>query len=230
MVKAFRLESTTREVEGKVENRRDKGGGLMRKRPEERVAYLRLLCLPCIFFEFQYLKKKGFMGGKLSHRGSTVKHVMIGPHLAKMWGSGKDPRKTGPEIYLPHLSVEVKENNLVEINEGYHIALDQGTAESAAANAFSLAQDSIDSGKYPAGPEVTKREFGLSSKPERMDLQKVLAVSVVYMPYWIAKLETPETTRYLVYDRDGVEDESLSTLINIDPDYARMLEENVQTN
>jgi len=227
MVKAFRVSSKEEDITDKVEKKRDKGGGFLKKKPEEKLAYLRLLLFPGVFFEYQYLKKKGIMGGKTPHRS----HAFF---------------LTEPEIvWMPELSKEIKEKGLVDVNGGYHIPLDQREAETLTTTHFGLMKSrntpetavKVRGGHAPivttsiVGPggvpyvsaAVVKQAMNLDAESVD-DLQTPLQISVVYLPYWVAKFETPEATRYLVYGRDGKEDGEMTTQMNTNYDFVLDLE------
>jgi hypothetical protein len=202
---AFRLDSTEDDIRVMVEKKRDKGGGLLKKRPEEKLAYVRLLQLPCIFFEHQYLKKKGLFGSKVPHRSSAV-------FSAYEW----------PPVFRPELNKDVTENNLVELKEGYMVPMDEGQAEERAATHLATAKNAIN----PQSLQEYKKGLNLDSDPK--DIQALQNVNIVYLPMWVAKLETPATTRYLAYDCRGKEHDGMAKKLNTDHSFALELERNAR--
>lgn len=223
LVKAFRLESTKEDVLAKIEKVRDKGGGMLKKRPEEKLAYLRLLLFPTVFIEYQYLKKKGFMGPKVQHRSSTV--LMDYPNYAEK-----------PGTWFPELVGDIKENNLMDIKEGYYLPMEapgaraHGISSEAAAEVMAAGQiEFAKEGKLfgqTLKPDQLKKAMNLDTDPT--EIQDLSSVSVISMPYWVAKLETPNTTRYMVYDRSGEEDKYLSSEMNTNNSFVINLEAEVQ--
>ncbi len=75
-------------------------------------------------------------------------------------------------------------------------------------------------------PDQLKKAMNLDTEPT--EIQDLSSVSVISMPYWVAKLETPNTTRYVVYDRSGEEDKFLSSQMNTNSRFVINLEERVQ--
>ncbi|MGD0027879.1 MAG: hypothetical protein ABSC91_02960 [Candidatus Bathyarchaeia archaeon] len=211
MVKAFRLESTKEEILAKLEKVRDKGGGMLKKRPEEKLAYLRLLLFPSVFVEYTYLKKKGFMGPKVQHRSSTI--LMDYPNYAQKYGT-----------WFPELAKDAKENNLIDIKEGHYLP-PKGDADVLAAGQLEYAKTSQLFAET-LKPDQLKKAMNLDTEPT--EIQDLSSASVIYMPYWVAKLETPNTTRYTVYDRSGEEDKFLSSQMNTNSSFVVNLEEIVQ--
>jgi len=192
---------------------------MLKKRPEEKLAYLRLILFPSVFIEYQYLKKKGFMGPKVQHRSSTV--LMSYPNYTEKYGT-----------WFPELAKDVKENNLADINEGYYFPMEgeveaprDRCAEVMAAGQLEFAKSGQLFGET-LKPDQLKKAMNLDTEPT--EIQDLSNISVVNMPYWIAKLETPNTTRYLVYDRMGEEDKFLSSQMNTNSRFVINLEERVQ--
>jgi hypothetical protein len=228
MVKAFRVNSSKEDIANKVEKKRDKGGGFLKKKPEEKLGYLRLLLFPGVFFEYQYLKKKGLMGGKVPHRAQTF--FIAEPEI----------------VWMPDLGTEMKEKGLVDISEGHYIPLEQGQAEQYTTTHFGLMKShtilepnlKVRGGKKggtsfttvvgPGGvsyaPTASIRKALNYDAEDLNDLQTPLQVSVVYVPYWVAKLDTPDSTRYLVFNRDGQEDNDMTNAMNTNIDFVLDLE------
>lgn len=202
MIKAFKVMSNKEQVMEKVEKKRDKGGGFLKKKPEEKLAYLRLLYLPGVFFQYQYLKKKGIMGGKVPHRSQAF--FVTHPSIA--WD--------------PKAAKQIMEKGTVEVKEGFYIPVDQGQAETWTTTNFGLMR----SGRVTR--EQVRAALNLDAEPD--DLQTPTEISIVYIPWWVAKLETPGVTRYLVYATDGSEDERMTTAFNTDYDFVLGLEQEVR--
>ncbi|TRZ50948.1 MAG: hypothetical protein D4S01_05800 [Dehalococcoidia bacterium] len=226
MVKAFKINSRKNDISSRVEKKRDKGGGFLKKKVPEELSYLRPLLFPCVFFEYQYLKKKGFMGGKSPHRSRTP--FLLKPKL----------------IWMPDLGKMVKGNELEEITEGFHLPLSQDIAERYVIAQFGIMKSmnvpgeqvrirggkgSMFSGTVTGSGGISmlsnaqvKQAMNLDGEPA--DLQNPLEISIVYLPFWVAKLESPDVTRYLVYDRDGKEDKEMTDIFNTDYDFVLRLE------
>ena len=200
--KAFKLNSSLDKIKTIVEKKRDKGGGFLKKKPEEKLSYIRLVLLPCVIFEYQYLKKKGLFGSKVPHHKSTI----------------LSPSEPPKQFWYPELVKEKEEDGLVDIEEGYLIPMDLETAEERVARFMSIAIYS------PDESSIWKKNLNLDTSPE--DVQRLSKVNIAYLPIWIAKLQTPNTTRYLVYDRYGKEHKEMAEKINTNYQFAQELEKN----
>jgi len=202
--KAFKLMSSNESIKDSAEKDRDKGGGFLKKKPEEQLEYSRLYLFPCVLFEYQYLKKKGIFGSKIPHNGSSIFSIY---------------EQGCQGFWRPDLIKEIEESGLTELKEGYLIDLEQEQAEHEAAGLIAEA-------KY-CGTESSslwKKNLNLEVPPE--ELQGMLKVDVVYLPYWIAKFKTPSTTRRVVYDRFGKKDKVLNERINANLRLAEDIEKN----
>ncbi len=189
MVKAFKLQSSKQRIHRLVEIKRYKGSFLA-SNPPEKCEYLRLLYLPCSFFEYQYLKKNGLSGKYILHKSSSVINV-LGP----------------PPVASPNLVSYVTQNMLEEVHSGFYIPYYQKEAEKDVKRWI----DSLGNLAYSYRNQI--KEW-MNFDGSLYDFRGVLKVSIIYLPIWIVKLVSMKGTRYLVFDRKGEEYHSMAKKLN----------------
>jgi hypothetical protein len=233
VVQAFTTNFSLDEIQVRVEKERSKGGGLFKKKLPEEISYSHLLLLPCIYFEFEYLGSveiNRYIGlyQKGPRKSGTVYCVFWGRYYLKY---DLETAASLPQIFLaakdfrPELGQDVISLRLDEITEGFYLSFDQLSAEELANKIVRI----IKSGEVLGGLKLGDFEsLNIGSDVRREDLLKVTKVLVVYMPYWLAKYQTPEATRYVVYNRDGKKDNEKTDLLNSNHAYAVELEQRKQ--
>jgi hypothetical protein len=241
MVEAFKTNFSIAEIQVRAEKERSKGGGVFKKKPEERISRSHILLLPCIYFEFDYLgpvEVDRYLG--LSIKGSKKSHSIY----FAFWGwCNEGERKSFEEICLsdsdisgfqswtyisnnffgllfkPLLCVDVDFHMTEEVTQGFFVPFDQSPER--------LINKIFETIKHNAG-HLDISNLNVSRDIGIEDLQKVNKVSVIYLPYWLVKFETSETARYVLFDRDGKEDKKLSDALNSTKEFALKLEQRIR--
>lgn len=158
---------------------------------EEHLGNYLLLC-PCIFFEYQYLKKVSLKGPKKPLKGSTVLSLY-----------------ESDQSWRPELCKEVNENNLIDVTDGNLVEFTKERAEEHIAMLLSVAINDT-SNRFSSW----RKKLNINTSPK--DIQTLLRVEVIYLPFWIAKFQTAKGIDYLVCDRLGNKREAMSKTITPD--------------
>jgi hypothetical protein len=153
-----------------------------------------LVLAPCIFFEYQYLRK-------------TCKEVP------------QKPQKTSTVLSLyesdqswrPELCKEVNENNINEIKDGPGKRIIEFPNERAEEQIAMLLSVAIHDSSSRFSPWKSKLNVNASPK----GIQSLLRVEVIYLPFWVAKFQTDKRNEYLVCDRLGKKREQMNKIIGI---------------
>ena len=115
------------------------------------------------------------------------------------------------QSWRPELCKEVNENSIDEVNEGPDKRIIEFPKERAEEQIAMLLSVAINDSSSRFSPWKSKLNINASPK----NIQSLLRVEVIYLPFWLVKFQTEKGIEYLVCDRFGKKREQMNKTIGM---------------
>ncbi len=222
-----------RDVEKKRAKRGILGGA------EERIVFARTLYLPYLDFKYQYSTEKGFLSKqKILGQGRSVvmalREVNFGfyPELAALVPRLADMESDSDLVIQGVDSTMLVNERLDELRQtlsGYDKQLEDLSQQYKSLSKTALAKEdmkeNIDHLRKTRESRWKMFADGLKL-PSKIDIEKLefLEGTLFYMPYFMAKLTRGDESRFLVWDREGKENDNIADELTKNNKFRELIE------
>ena len=236
VINALQLQIKQSEIDEIIEKKRHKGGKLWNKDPET-TTFVKLFYIPAVKFEVQYLKKTGLMRKKTPHRVQNLVRVFaFGEHkdfehvsdekwLDRLYPEYGDSEvisvTSGSHIAFTESAAKDVIEDLFKKIKDEHAELQYLKNQLENAEHLKKSTYKADNRKYSEMEKEVSKQNDITNKYSKKlnisgdldSIQKNLGYELMYIPWYVVKLDKPSSHRYLVIDHLGKIDQYISERI-----------------